>query len=65
MGSNFVTPWEFEEILGTLGWTVFDQWGEFGESLTGEANPFGPKDVARLPLRLQQAAATTWTFVGG
>jgi ubiquinone/menaquinone biosynthesis C-methylase UbiE len=63
MGSNFVTPWEFEEILVSLDWSILDQWGEFGQSLTGETNAFTPDDVARLPLRLQQAAATTWTFV--
>jgi ubiquinone/menaquinone biosynthesis C-methylase UbiE len=63
MGSNFVTPWEFEEILVSLGWSILNQWGEFGESLTGETNAFTAEDVARLPLLLQQAAATTWTFV--
>jgi 2-polyprenyl-3-methyl-5-hydroxy-6-metoxy-1,4-benzoquinol methylase len=63
MGSNFVTPWELEEILVSLNWNVLAQWGDFGQSLTGEANAFTAGDVARLPLRLQQAAATTWTFV--
>jgi 2-polyprenyl-3-methyl-5-hydroxy-6-metoxy-1,4-benzoquinol methylase len=63
MGSNFVTPWELEEILVTLGWTILDQWGEFGESVPGSENKLSAGDTARLPLRLQQAAATTWTFV--
>jgi ubiquinone/menaquinone biosynthesis C-methylase UbiE len=65
MGSSFVTPWELEEILASFGWTVLDQWGEFGEARPGEANALTADDVARLPLRLQQAAATTWTFVVG
>lgn len=63
MGSNFVTPWELEEILISLGWTVLDQWGDLGQNMSGDANAFTPDDVARLPLRLQQAAATTWTFI--
>jgi 2-polyprenyl-3-methyl-5-hydroxy-6-metoxy-1,4-benzoquinol methylase len=63
MGSNWVTPWELEEIVVSLGWTVLDQWGEFGEARPGESNAFTAEEVARLPLRLQQAAATTWTFV--
>jgi ubiquinone/menaquinone biosynthesis C-methylase UbiE len=63
MGSNWVTPWEFEEIVTSVGWTVRDQWGEFGEARPGEPNAFTAEDVAPLPLRLQQAAATTWTFV--
>jgi ubiquinone/menaquinone biosynthesis C-methylase UbiE len=65
VGSNWITPWELEEILATLGWTVLDRWGEFGEARPGESNAFTVDDVARLPLRLQQAAATTWTFVVG
>lgn len=62
-GANFVTPWELEEILVSLGWTILDQWGEFGASYTGKSNDLTPEDAARLPLRLQQAAATTWTVV--
>jgi 2-polyprenyl-3-methyl-5-hydroxy-6-metoxy-1,4-benzoquinol methylase len=65
MGSNFVTPWELEEILVSHGWTILDQWYELSESLTGETNAFAPAEVARLPLRLRQAAATTWTLVVG
>jgi 2-polyprenyl-3-methyl-5-hydroxy-6-metoxy-1,4-benzoquinol methylase len=62
-GMNFVTPWELEEILTSLGWTVLDQWGEFGDSVPGTSNFITALDIARLPIRLQQAAATTWTFV--
>jgi 2-polyprenyl-3-methyl-5-hydroxy-6-metoxy-1,4-benzoquinol methylase len=63
MGANFVVPWELEEILISLGWSVLDQWGELGESLFGETNAITPEEFARLPQRLQQAAATTWTFI--
>jgi 2-polyprenyl-3-methyl-5-hydroxy-6-metoxy-1,4-benzoquinol methylase len=61
--TNFVTPWELEEILVSLGWTILDQWGEFGAIYTGRSNELTPEDAARLPHRLQQAAATTWTFL--
>ncbi|MGH2535164.1 MAG: methyltransferase domain-containing protein [Thermomicrobiales bacterium] len=63
VGTNFIVPWEFEAILRETGWSILDEWGEFGPSLTGETNPLTPADVAALPRRLQQAAATTWTFI--
>ncbi len=63
MGANFVVPWELEEILMSLRWNVLDQWGELGESLTGETNAVTQEEFAQLPRRLQQAAATTWTFI--
>lgn len=62
-GTNFITPWELEAVLHAGGWRVVDGWGDFGESLTGEGNPFTPDEVSRLPIRLQQAAATTWTLI--
>jgi streptomycin 6-kinase len=63
VGSNWVVPWELHEILVDSGWSVLDQWGELGESLYGEANLISQDEFAQIPLRLQQAAATTWTFV--
>lgn len=63
VGTNFIVPWELAAILHETGWTVLDEWGEFGQSLTGETNPLTPAAVAALPRPLQQAAATTWTFI--
>jgi 2-polyprenyl-3-methyl-5-hydroxy-6-metoxy-1,4-benzoquinol methylase len=62
VGSNWIVPWELEELLRQDGWAVLEQWGEFGQSLTGEGNDFGPT-VRAAPQKLQQAAATTWTIV--
>ncbi|MGH2561471.1 MAG: methyltransferase domain-containing protein [Thermomicrobiales bacterium] len=62
-GTNFIVPWELDAIMRDTGWSILDEWGEFGQSLTGETNPFTPADVVALPRRLQQAAATTWTFI--
>jgi 2-polyprenyl-3-methyl-5-hydroxy-6-metoxy-1,4-benzoquinol methylase len=63
VGTNFLVPWELAALLRETGWTIVDQWGEFGSSLTGETNTLSPADVATLPLPLQQAAATSWTFI--
>jgi len=62
VGSNWIVPWELEELLRQGGWTVLEQWGEFGQSLTGDGNDLAAA-VRGAPLRLQQAAATTWTLV--
>ena len=63
--TNGLLPWELERILEALGWRVLDGWGEFGESFSGEANPFTAEAVAGLDRRLQQAAATTWAVIAG
>jgi len=62
VGANWIVPWELEQLLKEDGWTVVEQWGEFGQSLTGDGNDLGPV-VRAAPVRLQQAAATTWTMV--
>ena len=63
VGTNLMTPWELETVLETLGWRVIDGWGDFSQSLSGEANPFDPAVISQLDRRLQQAAATTWSVV--
>ena len=60
---NYATPWELEAVLAELGWRVLDGWGDVGRSLDGAANPLGAVDLAHLPVRLRQAAATTWTLI--
>ena len=62
VGTNFMVPWELEHLLVEGGWRVIEQWGDFGQSLTGNENPLADA-VQNRPLRLQQAAATTWGFV--
>jgi hypothetical protein len=62
-GTNFVVPWELEEVLKASGWVMLDGWGEYGQSLTGEGNACTAADVAALDRRLQQAAATTWAVI--
>ena len=62
VGSNWVVPWELEELLGLDGWAVLEQWGEFGQNLTGDVNDLGAA-VRNAPQILRQAAATTWTFI--
>lgn len=62
-GTNFMVPWELEQVLEASGWAVLDGWGEYGQSLTGEENAFTAVDVAALDRRLQQAAATTWAVI--
>lgn len=60
---NGILPWELETLLQHAGWTVLDGWGEFGGDMSGNLNPLSREDVAPLDLRLQQAAATIWTFI--
>jgi len=62
---NWITPWELEHLLTFHGWRILDEWGEYGQDLTGEANPFDPGTLSGLDQRLQQAASTTWTVVAG
>ena len=61
-GSTFLVPWELEELLRQTGFTVVEQWGDYGRSLSGETNPL-ELAVRDAPIRVQQAAATTWGFV--
>ncbi len=61
--TNLIVPWELEEVLTVLGWTIVDGWGEYGRSLTGDRNPLAAEAAAGLDRRLQQAAATTWTVI--
>lgn len=60
--ANFMVPWELETLLEQGGWTIVDQWGEYGQSLTGDGNAL-EQSVRSGPRKLQQAAATTWGFV--
>ncbi|MDQ3696292.1 MAG: methyltransferase domain-containing protein [Chloroflexota bacterium] len=61
--ANGILPWELETLLHNDDWTVLDGWGEFGADMRGNQNPLSAADVGSLDLRLQQAAATIWTFI--
>jgi 2-polyprenyl-3-methyl-5-hydroxy-6-metoxy-1,4-benzoquinol methylase len=61
-GNTFLVPWELEELLRQNGFTIIEQWGEFGRSLSGDQNEL-ELAVRNAPVRLQQAAATTWGFI--
>ncbi len=61
-GNTFLVPWELEELLGQAGFKVIEQWGEYGSSLSGDGNEYALA-VRDAPIRIQQAAATTWGFI--
>lgn len=62
VGTSFMVPWELEALLRDGGWTIIEQWGEYGDSMNTARNML--KDAVRdAPIALQQAAATTWGFV--
>jgi 2-polyprenyl-3-methyl-5-hydroxy-6-metoxy-1,4-benzoquinol methylase len=61
-GVTFLVPWELQELLDQGGWTIIEQWGDYGQSLTGERNPL-QNATRNAPLKLQQSAATTWGFI--
>ena len=61
-GVTFLVPWELEELLAQNGFSIVEQWGEYGKSAAGDTNPLAVA-VQTAPLRLQQAAATTWGFI--
>jgi SAM-dependent methyltransferase len=62
VGTSFMVPWELEALLADGGWTVLEQWGEFGDTMNTIPNPLEAA-VRNAPVALQQAAATTWGFV--
>jgi 2-polyprenyl-3-methyl-5-hydroxy-6-metoxy-1,4-benzoquinol methylase len=63
VGTSFMVPWELEEVLQVLGWTILDGWGSTGRNLTGDENLLDADALFALPRRLQPAAATTWAVV--
>lgn len=63
VSTNFLVPWELEELLRTLGWTILDGWGNLGRSLTGGENVLDAAALKDLPRPLQQAASTTWAVI--
>ena len=62
VSANYMVPWELEALLEKGGWTVVEQFGEYGQSLTGDGNAF-EASVDEAPIKFRQAAATTWTFI--
>lgn len=60
-GCNYLLPWELEHLLRADGWTVHAGWGEWGADARGHANDAA--DGAEGDSLLQQATATTWTFI--
>jgi 2-polyprenyl-3-methyl-5-hydroxy-6-metoxy-1,4-benzoquinol methylase len=63
VATSYMTPWELEEVLRALDWTILDGWGSTGRSLTGDDNLLDDSAFQHLPLRLRQAAATTWAVI--
>jgi 2-polyprenyl-3-methyl-5-hydroxy-6-metoxy-1,4-benzoquinol methylase len=63
VSTSYMTPWELEEVLHALGWTILDGWGHTGRNLTGDENLLDDSSLQRLPLRLRQAAATSWAVI--
>jgi SAM-dependent methyltransferase len=61
--TNGLVPWELETLLTGEGWTIVEGWGEYGQDLSGRQNPLSAEDVAAFDVRLQQAAASIWTFI--
>lgn len=62
-GTSFLLPWELIEVLREQGWSIVDEWGEYGRNLAGDVSGFDPEAMARLDIRLRRAAATTWTVI--
>lgn len=60
---NGVLPWELETMLTHLGWSILDQWGDYGQDLSGTGNSLTAGTASVLDQRLQQAAATLWTII--
>jgi 2-polyprenyl-3-methyl-5-hydroxy-6-metoxy-1,4-benzoquinol methylase len=63
VNTSFMAPWELEEVLRALGWQLLDGWGSTGRSLTGDENLLDETTLQDLPLRLRQAAATSWAVI--
>lgn len=62
-GANYIVPWELEQLLQELGWSILTGWGDFSTNLSGEPNPLSREAVSGLDIRLQQSAATIWAVV--
>lgn len=58
---NYLLPWELEHLALEDGWVLVTGWGEWGADARGNANTAA--SGAEGDLRIQQATATTWTFV--
>lgn len=63
LGATYLLPWELEAVLRALGWTILDGWGHTGRAANGDENPVDDEMFRQFPLRLQQAAATTWAVI--
>lgn len=58
---NGMLPWELEQLLGDLGWTILDEQASYMASIDGVPNPIGKDAGEALPHRLlRQTAATAW-----
>jgi SAM-dependent methyltransferase len=60
-GCNYLVPWELERLVHAIGWETVAGWGDWGTDVRGNANVAAPG--AAGDVLLQQATATTWTFV--
>lgn len=60
---SYITPWDLEQLLAALDWTIVDQWSNI--SLKAAVDPDDQASAAflRLPRHLQQTAAFNWTII--
>ncbi len=60
---NFLMPWELHRLLVERGWRIQEQWGSFDSVAHAADNIAAELDITRLPLPMQQAAATVWNIL--
>jgi len=60
---NFLMPWELTRLLEERGWQIHQQWGSFDSVAHAANNVAAEIDMSKLPLPMQQAAATVWNIV--
>lgn len=61
--ANFMVPWELSALLTDQDWTIVEGWGEYGHASPELPSSITATMAAGLPLPLQQAAATIWSFI--
>ncbi len=58
---QYVTPWDLEQLLPELGFTVIDQWGDLSGERLQERK--GADLTSEDLLRIRQALSFTWTII--
>ncbi|HRA48958.1 MAG TPA: class I SAM-dependent methyltransferase [Thermomicrobiales bacterium] len=62
VGNTYLVPHELQALLGQNHFRIVEQWGDYGQNMSGQENEL-QRSIAMAPLSLQQAAATAWGFV--